>query len=614
VTRAAQQALRRLRLVAAGVTLSLGLAIAAGLMAGAREHLQELQRGTADALATALVRDLDRIGPDQGAVQAALLPYARAADASRRPWQLAVHDTTGAPLAVLAAASPPSGATAVVTRAVSAGPLAGVRVSVTLADTTDRDLALLVGGLMAGLGIGLLLGLEVLTCLVSRLLVTPARELSILASAGASGDFSRIPPSGGAGELGALRRALASFVVFLTLRRREVDLLLQDARRDTYDPDLVARAEAQLHLLNTLARTAPEDPLRLPLDGDPGLQRLLVAAVALVLGLHATGGGQTLVLLAAAAFVGWRLLGWLPLLLGRRNAILLVGGAGTAAALILPPLLALAAGTAALAAVLRWATAAAGEPSGTDGFTRDASALAGAGGGAALAGALAGLTGLSAPDPLLLPAGLAVIAGFALMASSDRLEMLGDAAPLRPAALREVWAIRPIGVVVAGQVVPAGVAFGLAVLVALQAGSGGWALLALGLGLWAAGPVAGLLSARLWTATSLQLLAALALAAAAQPEWLSPLLATWLAGFAAATLWRAGSAALHATAWEFRGAAPEQAMLRLGLVLRFLAIPASGIAVTAFGLGPVAAAAMVVAAVAVLTSAASRTRAIPQVP
>lgn len=614
MTRAALLSLRRLRLVASGVTLAIGLAIAAGMMAGAREHLQELQRGTADALAVAMMRDLDRVGADRAALQAALATTARAADAGRRPWQLAVQDATGAPLANLAAAVPPGGSTVVATRQVAAGPLIGARVVVTLADTTDRDLAVLAGGLIAGLGLGLLLGLEVLAFLVTRLLVTPARELSALASAGAAGDFRRIPPAGGAGELGTLRQALASFVVFLTLRRREVDLLLQDARRDTFDPELVARAEAQLHLLNTLARTAPEDPLRVPMDGDPALQRLLVAAGALLVGLHAAGSSQVLVLLAAAAFVGWRLLTWLPRLLGRRIAILLMGVAGTGAALVLPPLAALAAGAATLAAVLRWSTGAAGEPAGADGFARDASALAGAGVGAAVAGALIGVMGLSVPDPLILAAGIAVLAGFALMACSDRLETAGDAAPLRSSALREVLAIRPICIALAGLVVAAGIAFGLAVLVMLQAGSGGWALLALGLGVWAAGPVAGLLSARLWTATTLQLLAALALAAAAQPTWLPPLLAAWLAGFAAATLWRAGSAALHATAWEFRGLAPEQATLRLGLVLRFLAVLASGAAVMVFDLGQVAAATMLVGAVGVLAAAAGRTRAMPQVP
>ncbi|MFM2148632.1 MAG: hypothetical protein RLZZ187_938 [Pseudomonadota bacterium] len=614
MTRAALLALRRLRLLAAGVTLGIGLAITAGLMANAREHLQELQRGTAEALAAAIARDIDRDGDDRAALQAALGPTALVADAGRHPWQLAVQDATGAPLAGLAAAAPPTGAAIVATRQVAAGPFTGARITVTLADTTDRNLALLAGGLIAGLGIGLLLGLEALTFLATRLLVAPARELSALAHAGAAGDFRRIPPAGGVGELGALRHALASLVVFLTLRRREVDLLLQDARRDTFDPELVARAEGQLHLLNNLARTAPEDPLRVPMDGDPALQRLLIAAGALLLGLHAMGGGQVLVLLAAAAFIGWRLLAWLPRLLGRRIAILLAGVAGTCAAVFLPPLAALATGTAALASVLRWATGPAGEPAGADGFARDTSALAGAGAGAAVAGALAGMTGLSVPDPLILPAGLAIIAGFALMACSDRLEMQGDAAPMRLAALREVLAARPIGIVLAGQVVPSGVALGLALLVALQTGAGAWAMLALGLGLWAAGPLASILPARPFAATGVHLLAALALAAAAQPLWLPPLLAVWLAGLAAATLWRAASAALHAMAWEFRGVAPEQATLRLGLVLRFLAVLVSAAALSVSDLGPLAAGAMAAAAAGVLAAASLRMRALPQVP
>ena len=614
MTRAALLALRRLRLLAACVTLGVGLAIAAGLMAGAREHLQELQRGTVEALAAAIAGDLDRAGPGGGTLQATLAPMARAADARQRPWELTVQDATGAPLANLAAAVPPSGAVVVATRQVTAGPLSGARVTVTLTDATDRNLALLVGGLIAGLGIGLLLGLEVLTFLAARLLVAPARELSGLAHAGAAGDFRRIPPAGGVGELGALRQALASLVVFLTLRRREVDLLLQDARRDTFDPELVAQAEGQLHLLNSLARTAPEDPLRVPMDGDPALQRLLIAAGALLLGLHTMGGSQGLVLLAAAAFVGWRLLAWLPRLLGRRIAILLAGVAGTGAAFLLPPLAALAAGAAALAAVLRSATGAVGEPSGGDGFTRDASALAGAGVGAAVAGALGGMMSLSVPDPLILPAGIAIIAGFALMACSDRLERPSGAAPLRPALLREVLAVRPICVVLAGQVVPSGIALGLAVLVALQAGVGGWALLALGLGLWAAGPLAGLLPSRPFAAAAAHLLAVLAVAAAAQPMWLPPLLAAWLAGLAAATLWRVGSAALHAMAWEFRGVAPEQATLRLGLMLRFLAVLASAAALSVSDLGPLAAVAMAAAAAGVLAAASLRMRALPQVP
>jgi hypothetical protein len=168
--------------LAAGVTLGVGLAIAAGLMAGAREHLQELQRGTVEALAAAIASDLDRVGPDGSALRAVLVPMARAADARQRAWQLVVQDATGAPLANLAAAVPLSGAAVVATRQVAAGPLAGARVTVTMADTTDRNLALLVGGLMAGLVIGLLLGLEVLTFLAARLLVAPAREPAALAS------------------------------------------------------------------------------------------------------------------------------------------------------------------------------------------------------------------------------------------------------------------------------------------------------------------------------------------------------------------------------------------------------------------------------------------------
>jgi hypothetical protein len=148
----------------------------------------------------------------------------------------------------------------------------------------------------------------------------------------------------------------------------------------------------------------------------------------------------------------------------------------------------------------------------------------------------------------------------------------------------------------------------------LEAGAGGWALLALGLGLWAAGPLAGLLPARPFAATAAHLLAVLALAAAAQPMWLPPLLAAWLAGVAAATLWRAGSAALHAMAWEFRGVAPEQATLRLGLMLRFLAVLASAAALSASDLGPLATGTMAVAAAGVLAVAALRMRALPQVP
>ena len=269
---------------------------------------------------------------------------------------------------------------------------------------------------------------------------------------------------------------------------------------------------------------------------------------------------------------------------------------------------------AALASALRSATGASGEPAGADGFARDASALAGAAVGAAVAGALAGVMGLSVLDPLILPGGIALIAGFALIACSDRLERPGDAVPFRAAALREVLAVRPICVVLAGQVVPSGIALGLAVLVALKAGAGGWALLALGLGLWAAGPLASLLLTRPFAASSIHLLAVLALAAAAQPMWLPPILAAWLAGLAAATLWRAGSAALHALAWEFRGVAPEQATLRLGLMVRFLAVLASVAALSASDLGPLATAAMVAAAGGVLAAAALRMRALAQVP
>jgi hypothetical protein len=96
--------------------------------------------------------------------------------------------------------------------------------------------------------------------------------------------------------------------------------------------------------------------------------------------------------------------------------------------------------------------------------------------------------------------------------------------------------------------------------------------------------------------------------------WLPPILAAWLAGLAAATLWRAGSAALHAMAWEFRGVAPDQATLRLGLMVRFLAVLASVAALSASDLGPLATAAMVAAAGGVLAAAALRMRALAQVP
>lgn len=605
---AASLALQRLRVMALVVTMGAGLVILVGILAGAREGLQDFQHGMADTLAVAVIRNLDDARSDQQDMQALVQRITQTSDVAKKSWKLVLQDGAGTPLAQLAAEPTPTGSTVTVTRQVTTGPFAGVVVVASLADDTDHYLAMMSGSLLAGLLIGLLLGLEVLVYLATRRLVGPARELTALAAAGIAGDFRRIPASGGIGEIGALRKALASLILFLTLRRREVELLLEDARQDTFDPELVKSAEMQLLHLSGLARVASEEPLPLTLDGDPALQRLLSASMAFLLSLHMISIGDVwlLVLSIAALLVGWHLSAWGPRLLGRRLAILLFGVLGVVATWFLPEVEALAAAAASLAAVLRSATGTADQPGGAVGVDRDVSALAGAAVGAAGAGGLLGATGAAQIGTVFLVFGVVLIVSLAFFACKERLEGPGDSMPTRSGALREVFAVGWVSVILAGRIATSGAAIGLALLVAFQPGHDGWSLLLLGLGLWAAIPLAQRLERNATLTVTAQIASALGIWLALDPMRLPPAAAAGIAGLSATTLWHLSSAAVHSTARDLRGVAAEQAILRSAFLLRTIAVMVTMAASLVYGVEQVATFAMFAAAIAALAIALLR--------
>ena len=607
---AASLALQRLRIMAMAVTMGAGFVILVGILAGARDGLQEFQYGNADTLALAVKRNLDSARTDQEDMPALLQRIAQASGTAQKSLKLVLQDGAGTSLAQLATEPPPTGSTVTVTRQVTDGPFAGVVVAATLADDTDYYLAMMSRSLLAGLLIGLLLGLEALVYLATRRLAGPARELTAIAVAAAAGDFGRIPVSGGIGEIGALRKALASLILFLTLRRREVDLLLEDARQDTFDPKLVKSAETQQLHIGSLARTAPEEPLPLTVDGDPALQRLLIASTAFFLSIHVISiGDRTLLALSIAALlVGWHFSGWVPRLIGRRMAVLLIGVAGTLATSLLPEGEALVAAAATMAAILRCATGTAGQLGGAVGVDRDVSALAGAAVGAASAGGLLGATGMGQISAAFLAFGVASIVSLAFVACNDGLEGPGDSAPVRSGALREVLAVRRIWVVLAGLVATSGAAFGLALLAAFQPDHDGWSLFALGFGLWAAIPLAQRLERAPALAVIAQIVSAMGIWLALDPMRLPPAAAAGIAGLSAAILWHLSSAALHATARDLRAVAPEQAILRFGFLLRIIAALASTAASLVYGVGQVATFTIFAAAIGALAIALFRSR------
>lgn len=607
---AASLALQRLRIMAMAVTMGAGLVILVGILAGARDGLQGYQLGIADTLAVAVMRNLESAQTDQEDIQALLQRIAQAAGSAQKSLKLLLQDRSGKPLAQFVTEPPPTGSAVTATRQITRGPFDGKVIAATLADNTDHYLAMMTGSLLAGLLIGLLLGLEALVYLATRRLAGPARELTALAAVGAAGDFRRIPVSGGIGEIGALRKALASLILFLTLRRREVDLLLEDARQDTFDPELVKSAETQLLHINSLARTAPEEPLPLTVDGDPALQRLLIASTAFLLSIHVISiGDRTLLVLSIAALlVGWHFSGLVLRLIGRRMGILLIGVAGTLATWLLPEGEALVAAAATMAATLRCATGTAGHPGGAVGVARDVSALAGAAVGAASAGGLLGATGMGRISTVFLAFGVALIVGLAFVACNDRLEGPGDSAPVRSGALREVLAVKRIWLVLVGLVATSGAAFGLALLVAFQPNHDGWSFFALGLGLWAAIPLAQRLERAAALAVIVQIVSAMGIWLALDLMRLPPAAAAGIAGLSAGMLWHLSSLALHATARDLRAVAPEQAILRFGLLLRIIAALTSTAASLVYGVEQVATFTVFAAAIGALAIALLRSR------
>jgi hypothetical protein len=269
---------------------------------------------------------------------------------------------------------------------------------------------------------------------------------------------------------------------------------------------------------------------------------------------------------------------------------------------------ALVAAAATMAAILRCATGTAGHLGGAVGVERDVSALAGAAVGAASAGGLLGATGMGQISAAFLAFGVALIVSLAFVACNDRLEGPGDSAPVRSGAFREVLAVRRIWVVLAGLVATSGAAFGLALLAAFQPDHDGWSLFALGLGLWAAIPLAQRLERAPALAVIAQILSAIGIWLALDPMRLPPAAAAGIAGLSAAMLWHLSSAALHATARDLRAAAPEQAILRFSFLLRIIAALASTAASLVYGVGQVAIFTIFAAAIGALAIALLRSR------
>jgi HAMP domain-containing protein len=557
-----------LLILAAGAAVCVTAAMAVALVAGEHARLAELRGGVAMTIAEVAVRDLGGVVPTSPAqAETVIAATVRAAGQMQRPWAVEVLEPGGT-----AVASGPGPVPAHAVRALLplvAGQPDGWRIAVSIEDSTDRDLIAVLGGLLLGMAVGVLAALELLRWVIARQLEAPLQTMVKIAAAGKAGDFRVVPAPGGAGEIGALRDALARFVGFLTLRRREVDLLLGDALHDTYDPGVVARAAAWSRRLDEQVRIAEDDPSRAGMPGDAGLRRLLQYFTALLLGtqMPLVNGPAALLLVLGAALAGGRLLAWLPRWIGRRFAIAVTGGLAALAAWSTPAAdscAALAAVALAAGCAIHCAAAGRAEPAGAAGEAADTGALSAvaAGLGSAAISTLGGGPELSVLAPVILPAGTVLLAAFAIAATNEALDKPAWTVWPTLAEFAAVSTTGGLAAMLAGTVLPAA-SFVTALLLAALAQPMPEACLAgAAAGLWAAPIVAPRMAGVPGMGLAVRLLLAPALLALLLPPGPAPgPLAAAAAGLLAGIMWHLSTETLYRAARQDRAAVTEQAVI-----------------------------------------------------
>jgi HAMP domain-containing protein len=575
------RSVQRLMLLTGALALCVWLGAVVALLGGAEATLADMRRRTADALARAASQQLERTGTDLSEIQPAISALVAATQGGG--WRLAVLDQGGLALAMApeGASMPLDGIRAV--RALSSGPLAGGSVvAAAHASATGQDLAAVLEGVVAGLVVGLWLTLEIISWRAERGLLGPIRELSRLANAAHGGDFRYIPTRGGMGEVGTLAAAVARFVSFLTLRRREVDLLLNDARKDTFDPELVERAGAHIRRLDEAARVSADDPLPVISDGNPGLKRMLCSLTSFLFTLWASAVADPKILLSAigaSALCGWLVLPAVRLL-GRRPLAALSGAAGFGAALTLPPELAVVLCAAASVLVVRCVTAAAGEPSGAEGARRAAGLATGVATGVMGAAALllVGDATLGVVNDTLMPLGVALLTLWAVAACDDRLEAPHFSNPVPLGEVLQALSLHRLGVTLLGLLLPAAAVAGGAMLAVIHPTSSPGSVLAAGAGWWIAAPLAAIAVRRRALLLGAQALAVLVLGAATLVPLPQPGLGVVIVvGIASGLLWHMSVRDLHQSARQFRTVIAEQVTVRMGsgVLVAGLALPAA---------------------------------------
>jgi hypothetical protein len=556
-----------------------GAAMGFAVLSAEQGKIGETQRAVGEALADAIVNGVPD-GPDRpsGAAlgqQAVTIGASLGADLQGR-WLLQVLDGAGHVLGSAPSGETPSWPAIVVRRALPDATSPPLVVAVSVEDTTEAALQDVLLNLLAGLAIAVCAGLEILRWLFARGVAGPMDIIAATAMAGVQGNYRRSPGIGDAGELGKLQTALARFLSFVTLQRQEVTLMLQDARRDTYDPELVARAGDWLDRLSRLARFAPDELGMMPMSGDAGLQRLLCFLAAVLLGLHVghLASADVLAETLAAVLCAGRLGAVLPRWIGRRGAILLPTVMAVAILTLGPELseaASLVIGAASLSLVLRAGTAGDAEPVGEPGLHLDAGAFNGAAAGLAVAATLLLLVPerIASEHDVLWPWGLALFGLVAVASLKDNL--VAPARSVLPGFGDLARVLPDIGLcgLILLLVMPVAACGGLLLRASLGAADPDFTLLMVASGAWGAAVIARAVH-RIpgFAFCSRAGVAALLLGAVALPTELSP----WqfaVAGVLVGLLWHGASAALYE---GVRARAAEQGSLRVAFALRIAAV------------------------------------------
>ena len=568
MTAAMTRAARWLLILAAGAAFCVTAAMAVALVAGQHARLTEMRGGVALTIAEVTVRDLSGVAPSSPKQAETVIATAvRAAGQMHGFWAAELLEPGGTVVA--------SGPVPVPAHAVRALlPLVadqpnGWRIAVSIEDVADRDVTKILSGLLLGLAVGMWAALELLRWVIARRLEAPLQMMGKIVAAGEAGDFRFVPASGGAGEIGALRVALARFVGLLTLRRREVDLLLGDALHDTYDPGVVARAEAWSHRLNERVRTAEDDPLRAGMPGDAGLRRLLLYFTALLLGMQMplVNGPAPLLLILGAVLAGGRLLAWIPRWIGRRLAIAVTGGLAALAACLTPvadSYVALAAVALAASAAIHCAAAGHAEPAGAEGEAADTGALSAVAAGLGSAAILILGCGpeLEITASIILPAGTVLLSALAIAATIEALDKPAWTVWPTLAEFVAVSGIRGLVAMLAGTVLPAASFVTALLLAALAQPTPEACVAGAAAGLWAAPFVAPRIAGVTGVSVVVRLLLAPALLALLLPWASVPLpLAAAVGGLLAGIMWHLATEMLYQAARRDRATVTEQAVI-----------------------------------------------------